>query len=161
MDYQGYIRNEIKKGSELLDYEILTHQYNDESIFHYYDDSNPFYAGLIILRPDAHPSKKERDRSYERLEIKLAVRDALDQEKRERGYLLNVLDRNALRFPLRKVYYDDPYFQEDRIEADRFLDLFFGIFEDEKQKERTEDRFRRREIREDVLKTLIDVRTNR
>ncbi len=157
MNRSEHIRNEFAKGLEKLDYELLTHQYHDDDIVHYYDDSNPLYPiGLIVLKPDAHPSKKHRDRSIDKLEIKLAVRDALDQEERERKnpHLLSVLSEETPLFPRRKIYYDEPYFNEGRFSLDELLDTFLGMFSNE----RSEDRATRRQTRIDVLEVLREMR---
>ncbi len=179
MDYNQFIRCEIRKGIDQLDYEILTHQYDDDDIFHYFSESNIFSGGKIIVRPDTLLGVKSADvrsadvrsadvrsadvrsadltpdklkMSHVKLEAKLAVRDALVWEEYEYSMYH---DTYYLRFPFRDVYYNEPYFLEDRRVYDGLFDLFFGMFFPEREEIRNE----RLVIRNAVLIVLRDVRT--
>ncbi len=153
MDYNQFIRDEIRKGIDQLDYEILTHQYDDDDIFHYFSEPDIFSGGKIIVRPDTLPEVRSTElklkMSRVKLEAKLAVRDALVAEEYE-----DSMYYDSIRFPFRGVYYNEPYFLEDRRVYDGLFDLFFGMFFPEREEIRNE----RLVIRNDVLIVLRDVR---
>ena len=155
MEYDQFIRKEIRKGIDLLSYEILTHQYHDDDIFHYFSESNIFSGGKIIVRSDSSPNTSDDvlKKSRVKLEVKLAVEEALKWEECENhnhGY-----GYDAVSFPFRTVYYNEPYFLEDRRVYDDLFDLFFGMFFQEREK----NSYERLVIRNDVLIILRDVRT--
>jgi len=154
MDVQQLIRDEIEKGWLALDQEIETHQYDDDDIIHYHV-ADGFYHSRSFLLPDINPSQSQIDRSWQKLQIKLAVRDALILEESERK-----AGRDHI--PFRPVLWGDPYFQEGepRDYLELLWDGIFGMFSSEKQYERTR-RDEKSEIRQAVLAALRNYRNER
>lgn len=151
MDCYNFIRNEIVKGLEQLDFELLTHQYGDDEIIHYFEEPSIFSRGGIAVRPDKSGLTDPNilGSSRIKLETKLAVRDALIWEEYE-----NNICYGCVEFPFRDIYHNELYFLEGKGIYDELFDLFFGMFFPEREKNSHE----RLVIRNIVLIVLKDVR---